>query len=146
MPIYAHWFIQLTERTEVFVERTKMCKPQNDSKMSKWYIWTWDQEYKETNSTRNKSQSHRARAHEVTSFLSTDCELSTETCSKNVYILGPQGLLVESGILPSLLQLNGKIGCPLLRVRPNAYSLYYFIATTCCHVTHPVCQPSPRCQ
>ena len=44
---------------------------------------------KNTNSTQNKSQTHRARAYEVTSFLSTDCELSTETCSKNVYSLGP---------------------------------------------------------
>ena len=44
---------------------------------------------KNTNSTRNKSQTHRAKQYEVTSFLSTDCELSTETCSKNVYSLGP---------------------------------------------------------
>ena len=28
--------------------------------------------------------------YEVTSFLSTDCELNTETCSKNVYSLGPR--------------------------------------------------------
>ena len=33
------------------------------------------------------SQTHRAKQYEVTSFLSTDCELST--CSKNVYSLGP---------------------------------------------------------
>ena len=44
---------------------------------------------KNTNSTQNKSQTHRAKQYEVTSFLSTDCELSTETCSKNVYSLGP---------------------------------------------------------
>ena len=61
---------------------------------------------KNTNSTPNKSQNHRARQYEVTSFLSTNCELSqriysvtigslyilwlsTETCSKNVYSLGP---------------------------------------------------------
>ena len=44
---------------------------------------------KNTNSTQNKSQTHRAKQYEVTSFLSTDCELSTESCSKNVYILGP---------------------------------------------------------
>ena len=44
---------------------------------------------KNTNSTQNKSQTHRAKQYEFTSFLSTDCELSTETCSKNVYILGP---------------------------------------------------------
>ena len=45
---------------------------------------------KNTNSTRNKSETHRAKQYEVTSFLSTDCELSTETCSKNVYSLGPK--------------------------------------------------------
>ena len=44
---------------------------------------------KNTNSTQNKSQTHRAEQYEVTSFLSTDCELSTETCSKNDYSLGP---------------------------------------------------------
>ena len=44
---------------------------------------------KYTNSTENKPQTHRAKQYEVTSFLSTDCELSTETCSKNVYSLGP---------------------------------------------------------
>ena len=45
---------------------------------------------KNTNSTQNKPQTHRAKQYEVTSFLSTDCELSTETCSKNVYSLGPR--------------------------------------------------------
>ena len=44
---------------------------------------------KNTNSTQNKSQTHRAKQYQVTSFLSTDCELSTETCSKNFYSLGP---------------------------------------------------------
>ena len=44
---------------------------------------------KNTNSTQNKSQTQRAKQYEVTSFLSTDCELSTETCSKNVYSIGP---------------------------------------------------------
>ena len=44
---------------------------------------------KNTNSTQNKSQTHRAKQYKVTSFLSTDCELSTETCSKNVYSHGP---------------------------------------------------------
>ena len=43
---------------------------------------------KNTNSTPNKSQTHRAKAYKVTSFLSKDCELSTETCSKNVYSPG----------------------------------------------------------
>ena len=45
---------------------------------------------KNTNSTQNKYQTHRAKQYEVTSFLSTDCELSTEPCSKNVYSLGPR--------------------------------------------------------
>ena len=45
---------------------------------------------KNTNSTQNKYQTHNARAYEVTSFLSTDCELSTETCSRFVYSLGPR--------------------------------------------------------
>ena len=44
---------------------------------------------KNTNSTQNKSQTHRAKQYKVTAFLSTDCELSTETCSKNVHSLGP---------------------------------------------------------
>ena len=44
---------------------------------------------KNTNSTQNKSKTHRAKQYNVTSFLSTDCELSTETCSKKVYSLGP---------------------------------------------------------
>ena len=39
---------------------------------------------KNTNSTPNKSQTHRAKHYEVTSFLSTDCELST------VYSIGPR--------------------------------------------------------
>ena len=42
-----------------------------------------------TNSTQNKSQTHRAKQYEVTSFLSTDCELSTETCSKTFIVLAP---------------------------------------------------------
>ena len=45
---------------------------------------------KEKNLTQNKSQTQRARAYKVTSFLSTDCELSTEACSKNV---GPDSRL-----------------------------------------------------
>ena len=45
---------------------------------------------KNTNSTQNKFQTHHAKQYEATSFLSTDCELSTETCSKNVYSLGPR--------------------------------------------------------
>ena len=45
---------------------------------------------KNTNSTQNNSETHRAKQYEVTSFLSTDCELSTETCSENVCSLGPR--------------------------------------------------------
>ena len=51
---------------------------------------------KNTNSTQNKSQTHRAKQYEVMSFLSTDCELSTETCSKNVYSLSPRCFIVCS--------------------------------------------------
>ena len=32
---------------------------------------------------------YRAKQYKVTSFLSTDCELSTNPCSKNFYNLGP---------------------------------------------------------
>ena len=70
-----------------------------------------------TNSTQNKSQTHRAKQYEVTSFLSTDCELSTETCSKNVYILGPRArfnsllliLIHVSAIDLNQFQLNAMI-------------------------------------
>ena len=54
---------------------------------------------KNTNSTQNKSKTHCAKQYEVTSFLSTDCELSTETCSKNVYSRGPRSF---SGTEPTL--------------------------------------------
>ena len=53
---------------------------------------------KNTNSTQNKRQTYRAKQYKVTSFLSTDCELSTETCSKNVYSLGPRHVIVGSFI------------------------------------------------
>ena len=58
---------------------------------------------KNTNSTQNKSQTHRAKQYKVTSFLSTDCELSTETCSKNVYSLGPWSLNFEIWSLPEYI-------------------------------------------
>ena len=54
---------------------------------------------KNTNSTQNKSETHRAKQYEVTSFLSTDCELSTETCSKNEWqplLITIRGLLNAS--------------------------------------------------
>ena len=40
---------------------------------------------KNTNSTPKKSQTQRAKQYKVTSFLSIDCELSTETCSRFLY-------------------------------------------------------------
>ena len=43
---------------------------------------------KKENSTQNKYQTQRARAYEVTSFPSTDCELNTDTCSKKYWSLG----------------------------------------------------------
>ena len=36
--------------------------------------------YKEKLDSKNKSQTQRARAYEATSFLSIDCEMSTDTC------------------------------------------------------------------
>ena len=44
---------------------------------------------KNTNSTPNKSQTKRAKAYKVTSFLNTDCELSTNPCSRFLHSLGP---------------------------------------------------------
>ena len=49
---------------------------------------------KNTNSTQNKSQTHSAEQYKVTSFLSTDCELSTNPCSKNGYSLGPRLIMI----------------------------------------------------
>ena len=63
---------------------------------------------KNTNSTPNTSQTQRARAYEVTSFLSTACELSTDTCSKNVYSLGPQSNTKNKGISSHILPKNNK--------------------------------------
>ena len=65
---------------------------------------------KNTNSTQNKSQTHRAKEYEVTSFLSTDCELSTETCSKNVYSLGPRQCYI-SGVKTWLSTLHNFFYC-----------------------------------
>ena len=44
---------------------------------------------KKNNSTTTKSPTRSAKAYEVTSFLSTDCELSTNPCSRFLYSLGP---------------------------------------------------------
>ena len=49
---------------------------------------------KNTNSTPNDSQTQRARTCEVRSFLSTDCELSTNPCSRFLYSIGPRSLKV----------------------------------------------------
>ena len=49
---------------------------------------------KKINSTQNKSQIQSAGAYEVASLLSTDCELSTDTCSKNIYSIGPRSVFV----------------------------------------------------
>ena len=65
---------------------------------------------KTTNPSQNKSQTHRAKQYEATSFLSTDCELSTETCSKNVYSLGPwseESNLVVGCVLPGKANYYG---------------------------------------
>ena len=58
---------------------------------------TWGQDYKEKHKTRLKTNVKRTRAekYKVTSFLSTDCELSTNPCSKNVYNLGPRAQLYK---------------------------------------------------
>ena len=48
---------------------------------------------KNTNSTPNKSQNQRTSAYKVTSFLSTDCELSTETRSRFLYSLVPRAFI-----------------------------------------------------
>ena len=60
-----------------------------------------------TNTTQSKYQTHRAKQYEVTSFLSTDCELSTEICSKNVYSLclapGLEYTGIPSNVLKNLL-------------------------------------------
>ena len=69
---------------------------------------------KNTNSTQNKSQTQRAKQYEVTSFLSTDCELSTETCSKNVYSLDPNHILtMKTKIVLSLRESSRKLMCIL---------------------------------
>ena len=41
------------------------------------------------NSTQKNPKPTKLEDKKVMSFLSTDCELSTETCSKNVYSLDP---------------------------------------------------------
>ena len=66
---------------------------------------------KTTNSTQNKYQTHRAKQYEVTSFLSTDCELSTETCSKNVYSLGPWCVQPQFNGIPFNIHCFCKVRC-----------------------------------
>ena len=74
---------------------------------------------KNTNSTQNKSQTHRAKQYEVTSFLSTDCELSTETCSKNVYSLGP---LIPESERHNFWRQKAFLGNPGLQKSPSTDS------------------------
>ena len=65
---------------------------------------------KRTNSTQNKSQTQRAKQYEVTSFLSTDCVLSTETCSKTCIVLAPGGAVAREmpnrGLAPLILRVR----------------------------------------
>ena len=75
---------ELSGRLYMKGQHAQVCRPYSDGK----YCNTKTIK-KNTNSTQNKSQTHRAKQYEVTSFLSTDCELSTETYSKNVYSFGP---------------------------------------------------------
>ena len=65
---------------------------------------------KNTTSTQNKSQTDRAKQYEVTSFLSTDCELSTDTCSKNVYSLGPM-MVCYTWFYFSSIESTSRIAC-----------------------------------
>ena len=43
---------------------------------------------KNTKLDSKQTSTYRVKQYKVTSFLSTDCELSTNPCSKNVYNLG----------------------------------------------------------
>ena len=86
---------------------------------------TRGQDYKEKHKLdSNKSQTHRAKQYEVMSFLSTDCELSTETCSKNVYSIGPSRQYYKHVILcVSTLAGYGKQSAETLnqqRSKPNS--------------------------
>ena len=58
--------VQGEEREEYLIEMVEQSKGAKTIK-------------KNTNSTTNKSQTHHAKQYEVKSFLSTGCELSTET-------------------------------------------------------------------
>ena len=99
---------------------------------------------KNTNSTPNKYQTRPARAYKVASFLSTDCELSTETCSRFLYSLGPRRSSTDNKIslMPQL-----RLSCLLfhclpfysntsldmllcLETWPNYNSLLFFILLT----------------
>ena len=86
----------LTMSNKVFTKRTKWItsRPTPRSPPSRIVsaicaptTWGQDQDYKEKRKLDSKQI--RAKQYEVTSFLSTDCELSTEACSKNVYVLAP---------------------------------------------------------
>ena len=81
------YFMISYQSCNLLYKATNRCKP--DSSVPRAIESGAKTIKKNTNSTQNKSQTHRAKQYEVTSFLSTDCELSTETCSKNVHSLGP---------------------------------------------------------
>ena len=70
---------------------------------------------KNTNSTQNKSQTHRAKRYEVTSFLSTGCELRTETCSKIVYNLGPRSVFTTTSFCTGIEVILCSAGVTLCR-------------------------------
>ena len=72
---------------------------------------------KNTNSTQNKSETRRAKQYEVTSFQSTDCELSTETCSKNVYSGGRHDVTTH-------VTLSSNHRCIMVRSSVLVYTVY----------------------
>ena len=91
-------FPQATNHINVFIPRSSnrqfIISRKQQTVLLNYHITTKEQPRaktitKNTNSTQNKSETHHAKQYEVTSFLSTDCELRTETCLKNVYSLGP---------------------------------------------------------
>ena len=81
---------------------------------------------KNTNSTQNKSETHHAKQYEVTAFLSTDCELSTETCSKNVYSLGPRSSNNKVAVSIGLMSLPQ---VPLMATVKGLVAGYYWLGS-----------------
>ena len=56
---------------------------------------------KRQNATQNKSQTQRARAYTVTSFLSTDCVLSTGH-AKKTFIISGLGVVENTSMLRTI--------------------------------------------